>query len=88
MFAQANFMHAAADVTTFGLTVRGSFESSVTSSFWGHGPVDEFFRATFNKGVQDVLDLLQAFVCTREKSKPFYCSKADVTNVAFGSGVA
>lgn len=61
-------MHEAADVATFGLTVCGSFESTVTSSFWGHGPVDEFFRHTFNKGVQDVLDLFQAYVCTKEKS--------------------
>ncbi|KAJ3738198.1 hypothetical protein EV360DRAFT_90710, partial [Lentinula raphanica] len=63
----ATFMAEAADVASFGLVVRGSFESTVTSSFWGHGPVDEFFRKTFNKGVQDVLDLFQAYVCTAEK---------------------
>ncbi|KAJ3832905.1 hypothetical protein F5878DRAFT_646390 [Lentinula raphanica] len=63
----ASFMAEAADVASFGLIVRGSFESTVTSSFWGHGPVDEFFRKTFNKGVQDVLDLFQAYVCTAEK---------------------
>ncbi|KAJ3720184.1 hypothetical protein C8R42DRAFT_722833 [Lentinula raphanica] len=63
----ATFMAEAADIASFGLVVRGSFESTVTSSFWGHGPVDEFFRKTFNKGVQDILDLFQAYVCTAEK---------------------
>ncbi|KAJ3766068.1 hypothetical protein FB446DRAFT_708937 [Lentinula raphanica] len=63
----ATFMAEAADVASFGLLVRGSFESTVTSSFWGHGPVDEFFRKTFNKGVQDILDLFQAYVCTAKK---------------------
>ncbi|KIK60630.1 hypothetical protein GYMLUDRAFT_59380 [Collybiopsis luxurians FD-317 M1] len=38
----SNFVFDAADASTFGIVIRGSFESSVRSSFWGWGPADAF----------------------------------------------
>lgn len=60
-------MYESADANSFGMVVRGSFESTVMPAFYGRGPADAFFRKTFNMGVQDVLNLFETFVVTMEK---------------------
>lgn len=49
------------------MVVRGSFESTVVSAYYGRGPADGFFRKYFNMGVQDVVNLYEGYVVTLEK---------------------
>ncbi|GAW05080.1 hypothetical protein LENED_006914 [Lentinula edodes] len=65
--AAADFLVDATGAAVFGIVARGSFESSVTSSFFGRGPADAFLRKYFGKGIQEVADLFEAYVCTAEK---------------------
>lgn len=71
--AQADFLVDATGAAVFGIVARGSFESSVTSSFFGRGPADAFLHKYFGKGIQEVADLFEAYVCTAEKSTPTIC---------------
>ncbi|KAJ3892329.1 hypothetical protein GG344DRAFT_76008 [Lentinula edodes] len=64
---RADFLVDATGAAVFGIVARGSFESSVTSSFFGWGPADAFLRKYFGKGIQEVTDLFEAYVCTAEK---------------------
>ena len=62
-------MFESADANSFGMVVRGSFESTVVSGYYGRGPADAFFRKYFGKGVQDVLNLYENYVTSMEKGK-------------------
>ncbi|KAE9391998.1 hypothetical protein BT96DRAFT_1000778 [Gymnopus androsaceus JB14] len=64
---EADFLYEAANANTFGMVVRGSYESTVVSSYYGHGSANAFFRKHFNLGVQDVLNLYKSFVVALEK---------------------
>ncbi|KAJ3859104.1 hypothetical protein EV359DRAFT_86800 [Lentinula novae-zelandiae] len=64
---QADVLVDATGAAVFGIVARGSFESSVISSFFGRGPADAFLRKYFGKGIQEVTDLFEAYVCTAEK---------------------
>ncbi|KAE9401326.1 hypothetical protein BT96DRAFT_992213 [Gymnopus androsaceus JB14] len=64
---ECNFLYESSDANSFGMVVRGSFESTVVSAFYGRGPADAFFRQYFRMGVQDVLNLYESYVVALEK---------------------
>ncbi|KAE9384210.1 hypothetical protein BT96DRAFT_1008299 [Gymnopus androsaceus JB14] len=64
---EANFLYKSTDANSFGMVVRGLFQSTVVSAFYSRGPADAFFRRYFHIGVQDVLNLYESYVVTEEK---------------------
>lgn len=67
MFIQSDFLYESSEANSFGMVVRGSFESTVVSAYYGRGPADAFFWKYFKMGVQDVLNLYESYVVTMEK---------------------
>ncbi|KAE9383355.1 hypothetical protein BT96DRAFT_1009312 [Gymnopus androsaceus JB14] len=64
---EADFLYESTDANSFGMVVRGSYESTIVSGYYGRGPVDAFFRHQFKLGVQDVLNLYESYVTALEK---------------------
>lgn len=67
LFLQCDFLYESTEANSFGMVVRGSFESTVVSAFYGRGPADAFFQQYFRMGVQDVLNLYENYVVALEK---------------------
>lgn len=61
-------MFESTDVNVFGVVARGSFESTVVSGYFGCGSADAFLRKHFKVGVQEMVDLWEAYVCSNEAS--------------------
>ena len=81
-------MYESSDANSFGMVVRGSFESTVVPGFYGRGPADAFFRKHFNMGVQDVVNLYESFVVMMEKGifqSVLRCRMADEYEFLIGS---
>lgn len=69
------------------MVVRRSFESTIVSRFYGHGPLDAFFQKYSCIGVQDIVDLYESFVITMEKGiSPCVSCWNTSDKVLFGSG--
>lgn len=64
-----DYISDSAGAVSFGIAVRGSFESTVSPIFMGRGPINAFLRKYYNVGVTDFINLLESYVCTVEKSK-------------------
>ncbi|KAE9396620.1 hypothetical protein BT96DRAFT_996625 [Gymnopus androsaceus JB14] len=63
----ADFLYESTDANSFGMVVRGSYESTLVSGYYDRGPVDAFFCHQFKLGVQDVLNLYESYVTALEK---------------------
>ncbi|KAJ3765230.1 hypothetical protein FB446DRAFT_795260 [Lentinula raphanica] len=63
--AQSDYLYESLDITSFGMVVRSSLDSTVMASYFGRGPIDEFLRSEYGVGIQTFTQHFETWVLAR-----------------------
>ncbi|KAJ4489753.1 hypothetical protein C8J55DRAFT_486919 [Lentinula edodes] len=75
----SDYLYEVVDVSSFGVVVRSSLDSTGVASYFGRGPVDEFLRSEYGVGVQEFTQHYEAWILTRNLKQR---GKMSVTDMA------
>ncbi|KAJ3924522.1 MAG: hypothetical protein NXY57DRAFT_1044871 [Lentinula lateritia] len=74
----SDYLYEVVDVSSFGVVVRSSLDSTAVASYFGRGPVDEFLRSEYGVGVQEFTQHYEAWILTRNLKQRGKMSMTDM----------
>ncbi|KAL0562823.1 hypothetical protein V5O48_019255 [Marasmius crinis-equi] len=74
-------------ICAFGFITRGSYASTVEGGFFAQGPIQAFFKETFNISIWDFVSMAEGFACNQAKCDITKGKVQTVNYVHYGSQI-